>query len=351
MDPRIRDWAARIQAAGQQGQALGIQGNNSLGLCGAATNPCLDLSGWQGVVEYDPGELAITVRSGTTWQTLLQVLEEQGQIPACSALQTHPTRTVGGIVATGFNGPARPWLGDVRGAVLGVAMLNGQGQLLTFGGRVMKNVAGFDLSRLQTGAWGRFGPILEVSLRTRPAPQHGLHLRLDAPLEELPSLRHHLQQAPLTGLAWYQGRFYLRLQGLPAGVQQAADLPGAEEDAGFWARHESLQCPIYRQRPLYRILLPALDVPTYRTWLDTANDALLDWGGRLLWLATDMPQAALQQQVQKAGGWLQPWPVTGPVPLPAARAAVVHRLQQAFDPAGVFRNNPNREAAHANPST
>ncbi len=350
MDPCIQDWAARIQAASQKKQALCIRGNNSLGLCETTPEQTLDLSGWQGVVEYDPGELAITVRSGTPWQTLLHVLEEQGQIPACSALQTHPTRTVGGMVATGFNGPARPWLGDVRGAVLGVAMLNGQGQLLTFGGRVMKNVAGFDLARLQTGAWGRFGPILEISLRTRPAFQHCRYLRLEAPLDALPTLRQRLQQAPLTGLAWYQGNFHLRLQGLPAGVQQAAEQLGGDEDTGFWARHESLQWPIYQQQPLYRIVLPVLDMPVSQPWLDTANDVLVDWGGRLLWLATDMPPATLRQQVQQAGGWMQAWPATGPAALPASRAAVVDRLQQAFDPAGVFRNNPFQEAVHANPT-
>ncbi len=348
METPVAEWSERIQAAAERGVPLCIRGRSSLGLPEAEPEQTLTLSHWHGVVEYDPGELAITVRSGTRWQDLLAVLAEQGQIPAGAPLLSHPQRTVGGLLATGYNGPARPWLGDLRGAVLGVAMLNGRGQLLTFGGRVMKNVAGFDLSRLQTGAWGRFGPILEVSLRTRPAFQHCRFLQLEAPLEKLPEVAASMRQAPLTGLCWYQGRIHVRLQGLAAGVEQAARQVGGETEPHFWPAHETLQLPIY-QHPVYRVVLPVTHIERLQPVLEAADDLLLDWGSRLLWLASQQPLPQLRQAVAALGGWLQAWPPQGPPLLPPARQQVLDRLQQAFDPHGVFRHNPWSEPRHADP--
>ncbi len=348
MDPRIGQWQQRIRAAGRQGTTLWPTGHDSLALAPASAGARLNLGDFQGVVEYEPGELAITVRAGTRWQDLLHTLAEHRQIPACAPLLHRPGRSVGGVVATGLNGPGRPWLGDVRGAVLGVAMLNGRGQLLTFGGRVMKNVAGFDLSRLQAGAWGRFGPLLEISLRTRPAFPATACRALELPLEQVQATVRRLWQAPVTGLAWHRGRLHVRLQGLEAGIRATLARLGGEEDPDFWPAHESLQLPLYQQRPLYRMLLPqaaAFRAPVL-SWLGGLNDILVDWAGGLVWFSSEEPREALRRRAEVADGWMHPWPLQAAPQAGGSATAVTERLAQAFDPHGVFRP-PRLETGHA----
>ena len=350
MDPFIEQLQAQVQQASQQGAKLQIRGRNSLGL--SAKRPpesCLSLAGWQGVVEFEPGELAITVRSGTGWSELLAVLAQHGQQPACDPLTAGLDRTVGGVVATGFNGLARPWLGDVRGAVLGVAMLNGRGQLLTFGGRVMKNVAGFDLARLQAGAWGLFGPLLEISLRTRPSSQCRSARVLELSLEQALQRMYTMRTLPLTGLVWCDTRLHVRLEGLEPAVRQAEhELGGDADEPGWWQALERHRLPLFTTGPLYRILLPAGHA--LMPQLAGLGPALVDWGGAQLWLQAELTTAQ-RAAIRAAGGWCAQWPAAGPQFTHGSQRELTERLRHAFDPHRLFQPEfHTREDADADPA-
>ncbi|RMG49766.1 MAG: glycolate oxidase subunit GlcE [Gammaproteobacteria bacterium] len=326
---QARELVEHVRAARENGQALWIAGNGSR-LAPPEEMQTLPLSGFSGIVEYDPGELAITVRCGTPLAELEATVAEAGQTLGFEA-PGRDTGTVGGMLACGRSGPARPWLGDVRGAVLGVAMINGAGELLRFGGRVMKNVAGYDLSRLQCGAYGIFGPVLEVSLRTRPAPPVQRCLVRPCPLEkavkEMADLQH--RPWPIAGLAWWEGMLHLRLWGMASGVAEAAAAFGGEEEGEeFWQVLREERHPGQRD---WRLLVPpAAELAELQgTWL-------IDWGGGRRWYQGDAPAEAVQAAARAVGGLAEPWPFTPFAGLSEDALALHHRLKAAFDPAGLF---------------
>ena len=240
----------------------------------SASTQILSLSEHVGVEQYAPDELVITVRAGTPLSQLRAVLAAQDQMLAFEPPEFDGLGTVGGAVASGIAGPGRPWRGAVRDAVLGVELLNGMGERLHFGGQVMKNVAGYDLSRLQVGACGTLGVLLSVSLRLAPTPMveatHKTSLAGEAdPYEWL--RRHAVGQLPVTGMSFEPGEpeapCYVRLSG-PAAVVAAAstDLGPRISDADLhWQQlrdhqHRFFQAPAQ----LWRVSLPlgAPDPPT-----------------------------------------------------------------------------------------
>src|SRR5215510_15114004 len=180
MEPTVADLAERIRKAAAERKGLRIRGSGSKDFYAyRLEGEVLDVGGYRGVVDYEPSELVLTARAGTRLAEIEQVLTQSGQMLACEPPHFGPNATLGGCVAAGFSGPRRAAAGAVRDFVLGTRVLNAQGEDLRFGGQVMKNVAGFDVSRLMTGSFGTLAVILEVSLKVLPRPEEELTLRYE----------------------------------------------------------------------------------------------------------------------------------------------------------------------------
>jgi glycolate oxidase FAD binding subunit len=253
------------------------------------------------------------------------------------------TATVGGMVAAGLAGPRRPWSGSVRDFVLGCRVITGHARHLRFGGEVMKNVAGYDVSRLLAGSFGCLGLITEVSLKVLPKPRAlgSLTLDLDAheALRELSAWRR--AALPISGAAHVDGRLHVRLEGGTGSVASAADrIGGAELDPQFWdALREHRLAFFDDARPLWRLSLPNASPLS-----SLPGDTLLDWAGAQRWLKSDAPAATIRQIAHAAGGHatcFTPHVDTEPfAPLPEALLRFHQQLKQQLDPRSLF--NPGR---------
>jgi glycolate oxidase FAD binding subunit len=337
--------AETVRAASAAGRPLRIVGGGTRAFYGRPVEgEALDLAGHRGVVDYDPTELVITVRAGEPVAAIEAALAANNQQLAFEPPVFGPASTAGGMIASGLAGPARPFAGAVRDAVLGVKVLNGRGEALQFGGVVFKNVAGFDGFRLMAGALGCLGVILEVSLRVAPKPHAERALALELDLEAAASLTLGLMRKPLPlSGACHDGRLlHLRLSGGEAGVAAAAREIGGEDEAlGFWdgLRHQTH--PFFQtERPLWRLSLPqAAALPPM------PGDMLWDWGGSQRWLVSEAEPAAIRAAATAAKGHATLFRGTAAdgevfAPLAPPVMALHRRLKAAFDPAGVF--NPGR---------
>lgn len=239
-----------------------------------------------GVVDYRPDELVVTVRSGTPIRNLQQTLAQQGQMLAFEPPEFRGLGTIGGAVASGLSGPGRPWRGGVRDAVLGVVMINGLGQRLKFGGQVMKNVAGFDVSRLQAGAFGAFGLLLEVSLRVMPLPAFEETRILDVEITEALALMRRWARTPLpiSATSLERGQLKVRLSGAEPAVLTAGKLLGGGvlRDADYWSRIRDHELDFFKQANTVAVRHIAPATP-----LDAA-DTLVEWSGARRWRHVDM---------------------------------------------------------------
>lgn len=307
----------------------------------------LPVNGYGGIELYEPSELVVRVRAGTLLSELEAVLEAHGQMLGPEPLITGPDGTVGGMVATGYSGPGRPWWGSVRDVVLGTELINGRGDRLRFGGRVFKNVAGYDVSRLMVGAWGTLGVLLSVTLRVQPVPEVSETVSFALDEEDEAEFRARLLRRPLpvTAVARLDGRTLVRLSGSGAGVAAARrSLGGDPETDGeaFWRSLRDHSHEFFSSsRELIRVVChtnaPNPDLPG--RWL-------LNWGGAERWLATapcDHPavfdaarhigaSATLFRSRNRSGRPFQP--------LEPAIYRLHQRLKQAFDPNYVL--NPGR---------
>ena len=340
--------AARIRDAAASGQALYIQaGGSKRALLGReCPAPVLDVSGHSGIIDYQPSELVLTARAGTPLATLQAVLAERGQELPFDPPLFAGQATLGGTLACNLSGPGRPWRGSVRDLVLGVQLINGSGELLRFGGRVMKNVAGYDVSRLQAGALGTLGVLSEISLKVLPRAEHTLTLAYDMPAAgALTAMNQRAASAaPLSGACWLDGKLYLRLAGEPGAVTHTARNWGGEAVADgddFWRDLRELRLPFFAgDAPLWR-----LSVKPTASLASTPEPVLLDWCGAQRWLRGEFRLEALQQQAAIAGG--NATLVRGgdrtaevqPPPDPVSRR-LQQRLKHSFDPQGIF--NPGR---------
>jgi glycolate oxidase FAD binding subunit len=305
----------------------------------------LQLHNHHGIVAYEPSELVITARAGTPLVELDQVLAEHGQMlpfdPPCFT----PRATLGGAVAAGLSGPARPWRGAARDLVLGVKLLDGQGQVQSFGGQVMKNVAGYDIARLMAGAMGTLGVLLEVSLKVLPLPVAERTLVLEMTRERALARMRELAAlpVPLAGACHLQDRLYLHLSGNESGVAAWEQQIGGEHGGGehFWSRLRDHQLDFFQQdAPLWRISLP----PTTGC-RDYDAEALTDWAGAQRWLYTDMAAEHIRAEVARHGGHatlFRGGDRAGKVfqPLDPVIRRLHEGLKRSFDPQGIF--NPGR---------
>ncbi|TVP93285.1 MAG: glycolate oxidase subunit GlcE [Thioalkalivibrio sp.] len=336
---------AQVADADRTGTPLRIEGGGTKGFYGRPVEgTALDVTGHQGISHYDPVELVVSVRAGTPILELERALAEAGQQLAFEPPHFGPAATVGGTVATGLSGPRRPWSGAVRDFVLGTRLITREGRHLRFGGEVMKNVAGYDLSRLVTGAQGTLGVITEVSLKVLPLPGAAHSLRLQMPLESAMTklARWGRQPVPLTGAVWHDGSLYLRLEGGERSVDASrARLGGEALDRAFWRDLREQALPFFSAddtRPLWRLSVPQVAPP-----LELEGDWLFDWAGAQRWLRSDMPAATIREVAVRAGGHATCYTpgLTDPFTPLAPLLAKYHRqLKARLDPNGIF--NPGR---------
>lgn len=339
----------QILQARQSGQKLNIEGGGTKAFMGRAADPDADtlkLSEHTGIVEYHPVELILTARAGTPLTEIEATLAEEGQ-----CLHFEPPRfgegsTLGGTLACNLSGPARPWSGSVRDQVLGIRLLNGRGQHLRFGGQVMKNVAGYDTSRLQAGAMGTLGAITEVSLKVMPKPAMTLTLVQDMAMDEVIQYMNSRakEPKPITGAAWVDGKVYLRLAGAKSAVEATAEKWSGEvmeQGDQFWQQLQHMQHEFFAgDLPLWRFSVgstaanPDLDGP----WL-------IDWAGSQRWYRGEADQAQLETLAQRAGGQVSLFRGGDRIDdvmhsQPQALKRIQRRLKESFDPDGIF--NPGR---------
>ena len=325
-----------VVAANDRGRSIAIVGNRSKLDCPAGSEH-LCTAGHEGVVDYRPDELVVTARSGSRLSDIEPTLESSGQALPFEPPLFGGRGTLGGAVAAGLSGPGRPWFGSVRDALLGVTMVNGLGQRLSFGGQVLKNVAGYDISRLMVGAYGTLGLLLEVSVRVRPIPQTALTLARECNRERAATLTRDLLRQPLPGTAtaYCGGVLRVRLSGSNESVTHAAqnlDLDvEAEDDAFFQAVRDHAHLFFQKQGRLWMLSLPP------GTAFDE-SDTLAEWAGARVWWRTDANPDSVRAKAIAAGGFATPFPgLPGDVATPIAK--YMRRVKAAFDPANIL--NPH----------
>lgn len=316
-----------VRGAGDGSLRIVGHGSKAAVLGSLSEGEALDTTVWAGIESYQPEELVVTVRAGTALADLEAALQEQGQCLPFAPPRIAGLGTVGGAVASGLSGPTRPWWGSLRDAVLGVTLINGLGEALQFGGQVMKNVAGYDVSRLQAGALGAFGVIANVSLRVRPLPAVDEAYQMALPAGEAVAVMRDWcrRPLPLAGLCWHAGVLRWRLAGHSEAVTAAArQLGGEPADAQFWQQLSNYGLPLWHEAPLWRQYCPPATA--------AGGESLIDWAGALRWSAAPASTGAVR--------------FGSTPPQPAHTLALARRIKAAFDPQNLF----NVGALHADPA-
>lgn len=334
----------QVNQALENATPLRIQGSNSKAFLGRiVAGEVLDTRGHRGIVSYDPTELVITARCGTPLSELAEALDDAQQMLPCEPPAFGDDATVGGMIAAGLSGPRRPWSGSVRDFVLGTRVITGHGKHLRFGGEVMKNVAGYDLSRLMAGSFGSLGVITEVSLKVLPKPRQCLSISLEMDSDRaLQRLAEWGQQPLPISAACHDGeRLHLRLEGGEGSVAAAHDRLGGElSRASYWTDLNEHQLGFFDEdQPLWRLSLPH-NTPR----LSLPGRQLIDWGGAQRWLKSDAEAAFIRKVAAEVGGHVTCYAhglIDSPFqPLPAALMRYHRSLKQQLDPRGIF--NPGR---------
>ena len=348
MEQVLAGFRDRIVAASNSGSPLRLRGNGTKDWYGQQLQgEVLDTTAYTGIVDYDPTELVITARCGTNLREIGKALSAHNQMLAFEPMRFDGMSTIGGIVAAGLSGPRRMAVGAVRDFVLGAVMMDGRGEVLHFGGQVMKNVAGYDVSRLLTGSLGTLGLILEVSVKVLPRPVAQQSLQFS--MGQAQAL-HQLnvwggQPLPISASSWQDGKLSVRLSGARAAVDAAIIKMGGEPfvDAdAFWDQLREHQLPFFAETAegLWR-----LSLPTVAPALQLPGEQLIEWGGAQRWLKTSAPASTIRAAAEAAGGHATLYRggdkslgVFHPLKTPVAD--IHRRLKASFDPAGIF--NPQR---------
>lgn len=366
----IESLTERVRQSAAQGGGLHIRGGGSKDFYGAArSGDLLETTGLRGIVNYEPSELVVTAGAGTPLKELEDVLANEGQClafePPHFARSQPAQATVGGMVASGLAGPARASVGGVRDYVLGLQLINGRAEHLTFGGQVMKNVAGYDVSRLMVGAMGTLGLITQVSLKVLPkSPAEATLVFEIAQADALEQLhRWGGQPLPLNASCWVHdatngtGRdlLFVRLRGAVAAVEAAskkmlAEVGGKQMDtaqaAADWALCRDQALPFFAMVPPQDMALWRLSVPQTAPVLDLPWPQLVEWHGAQRWLwAPHDAYARLHAETKRVGGFASIFVAARAHPLSAAShfdientaiTGIAQRLKASFDPNGVF---------------
>jgi glycolate oxidase FAD binding subunit len=355
--PGLDALVERIRAAHASRRALCLRGGGSKDFYGETpVGEPVDLRGLDGPCEHEPSELVVTAPAGMALADLEARLAEHGQCLAFEPPHFAPGATVGGMVAAGLSGPARARAGALRDHLLGVALLSGSGELMRFGGRVIKNVAGYDVSRVIAGSMGTLGVVVEASLKVLPKAERETTLRFDMqPAEALAALHAWgTEPLPLDASAWWNGNLVVRLRGAAAAVDEAArrlggDVIDAAAAGPFWQGLRDQTDPFFLaalegaqhlDAALWRLSLPAT-----APLLGLAGDELIEWHGAQRWLSTSLPATLVREAAAAAGGHATLFrgrdkSAGAFAPLSPPLRAIHERLKRSFDPNGIL--NPGR---------
>lgn len=385
MEPVLQQMMERVRDAAARQAPLRIRGGGSKDFHGGVPlqGEELDTRAYRGIVSYEPSELVVTARAGTPLAEVETLLAEHGQCLAFEPPHFGPGATVGGMVAAGLSGPARASVGAVRDFVLGVQLINGRAEHLTFGGQVMKNVAGYDVSRLMVGAWGTLGLLTQVSLKVLPLAPAEATLRFACDQAEALGRLHAwgAKPLPLNASCWTPsgalatgaavGQLDVRLRGAVAAVQAACKTMGGErldnaDMAAHWNACREQRSAWFSTARAAASADPSSGEPVLDVWRLSVPDTapvlalpdgvaapLVEWHGALRWVqAPRVHAAALYEKALLAGGSASLFIAGGAQPInlsgcfavhSAALGAIHQRLRQAFDPIGIF--NPARAGA------
>lgn len=365
-EPALERLVERVRAALADGGALRIRGGGTKDFYGGELHGApLDIASLSGICSYEPTEMVITARGGTSLAEIDAALAERGQCLAFEPPRLGPGTTIGGIVAAGLSGPSRASAGSVRDFVLGAVVLDGNAQLLRFGGQVMKNVAGYDVARLMPGALGVLGIVCEVSLKVLPlAPANTTLVFSCSQAQAIADLHRWTAAAlPVQASAWHAEQLHLRLSGAVAAVQAGAARLSAERDgvrldadaaASFWNALRDQRSAYFAhaasalaqvdapaaEAQLWRLSLPSTTAP-----LALAGDTLVEWGGAQRWLLSTAPATEIRAAASRAGGHATLYrsrqrPPDFLTELPQELEQIHRSLKQVFDPKRIF--NPGR---------
>jgi len=341
----------RVVQAYQDKTPLNIIGGNSKSWYGRqASGADFNVAGHNGIINYQPTEMIVTARAGTTLSTLALALDEYQQRLSFDPPYFGKGATLGGTIACNFSGPRRPYGGSARDMVLGCTMLNGKGEILRFGGEVMKNVAGFDVSRLMAGSLGTLGVLLDISLKLTPHRQSEKTVVIPASLHESIAMMNHWASSPLpiTAMCADGQQVYFRICGTASSVQRSMnEIGGRIDEAGlmFWKTMREHQTSFFtNDRPLYRLSVPAA-APFAVLEGTVEADWLIGWGGAQRWLKSDLPLDQVQAFAKDIGGYatlFRGGSREGEVfaPLAPALMALHRQVKKGFDPHGIL--NPQR---------
>ncbi|MDN4060834.1 glycolate oxidase subunit GlcE [Massilia sp. YIM B02769] len=344
----IETFREQVRAAVANGGKLRIRGGGTKDWYGQSfEGEILDTRGHTGIVDYEPTELVITARCGTPLAEIEAVLAEQNQMLAFEPPHFGDSATFGGAIAAGLSGPRRASSGALRDFVLGAELLDGKGELLRFGGQVMKNVAGYDVSRLLAGSLGTLGLITQASVKVLPRPFAETTLRFE--IGEIDAIRRLNewggQPLPISASCWHAGVLALRLSGAQAAVDAAVKSLGGQvmpDCAAFWASlREQRHAFFAGDMPLWRLSLPSTTGA-----IVLKGEQLIEWGGAQRWLRAQSADAeTIRRTASAAGGHATLFrggdkSVGVFQPLAPAVARIHARLKVSFDPAQIF--NPGR---------
>jgi glycolate oxidase FAD binding subunit len=352
MENVLQTFKERIATATASKSPLRIKGNGTKDWYGQSLQgEVLDTTAYSGIIAYDPTELVITARAGTSLREIGKALSEKNQMLAFEPPRFDGLATIGGIVASGLSGPRRQAVGSVRDFVLGAVLMDGKADVLHFGGQVMKNVAGYDVSRLLTGSMGTLGLILEVSIKVLPRPVAQQSLQFAMTQEQA---LHQLnvwggQPLPLSASCWHNGLLTIRLSGAQAAVDAAIKKMGGDalpEPEKFWDRLREQEHAFFdgilqdKEQGLWR-----LSVPSVAPVLNLQGEQCIEWGGAQRWLKTTASAIEIRAAAEQVGGHATLFKggdksVGVFHPLQPAVERIHRNLKNAFDPAGIF--NPGR---------
>ena len=355
MQDIIDQYTNTIRTAAKSKTPLFIRGGGSKDFYGNSMNrdghDILSTTAYTGIIDYDPTELVMTARTGTSLADLETELQKQNQMLGFEPPYFGPEATLGGCVASGLSGPRRVYVGAARDFVLGIRMLDGNGSNLHFGGKVIKNVAGYDISRLITGSMGTLGLLLEVSIKVLPIPPFELTLRMQ--MKEAEAIERMNQWAgkplPISATCFYENNLTLRLSGAESAVRAARAKLGGElisDGAVFWNSIREQAHPFFQSgSSLWRLSLKSNAPP-----LKLLGQQLIEWGGALRWLACSGEHMDTEENIVRSESILADGNATlfrsnkrsdsvfhppGPQMI-----KIYQRIKEKFDPVGIF--NPGR---------
>lgn len=340
--------AEQIKDAHTNARALHIHGNGSKIFYGnEVSGEDLNVSNIAGITNYQPSELVITAFAGTPLKEINEVLADKNQMLAFEPPAYFDTATLGGTIASGFSGPRRAFTGPASDFILGSEIINGKGEVLKFGGEVIKNVAGYDVSRLMCGAFGTLGVLLQISLKVVPLPEHDTTLVFEMDKAEAINTMNELgnKPYPLSANCIYDNKLYIRLSGSEKTVTKTAGIIGGEqlqECEQFWQSIREQTHPFFNtNKNLWRVSVAPTTID-----LDIAGDELIEWYGGLHWFMTDADDEGIRSAALNAGGHASLYRANDQAehnimqPLDKAMMRLHKNLKQAFDPANIL--NPGK---------